>query len=74
LNDNNYIVINTSGYYYIHVYENTKLININININNKKTQLNVMNLLKFDENDILSRHNNDYFNMLICKNESFVHS
>ena len=61
-----YIIINESGSYYVHIYNNNNKI-IYININNIKTKLNTLNLIKLNENDIINSVNNDYFNMLICK-------
>jgi hypothetical protein len=66
LYDNKYITILQKGDYYIHIYDNNKL--IYININNIKTQLKTINILQLEENDILNKYNNDYFNMLICRN------
>ena len=63
---NKYIIINESGSYYVHIYNNNNKI-IYININNIKTKLNTLNLIKLNENDIINSVNNDYFNMLICK-------
>jgi translation initiation factor 2 beta subunit (eIF-2beta)/eIF-5 len=65
LQDNKYIIINNSGLYYVHIYNNIKL--IHININNKKTLVNAINMIHFSENDIINKYNNDFFNMLICK-------
>jgi hypothetical protein len=62
---NKYIIINNPGLYYVHIYDNNKI--IYININNIKIQLNTLNILKLNENDIINRFNDDYFNMLICK-------
>ena len=67
LQNEKYIVIGDTGQYYIHIYDNHKF--IHININNKKTKLESLNLLNLEENDILSQYNNDYFNILICKND-----
>jgi len=66
LYDNKYITILQKGDYYIHIYDNNKL--IYININNIKTQLKTINILQLEENDILNKYNSDYFNMLICRN------
>jgi len=63
---NKYIIINEPGSYYVHIYNNNNKI-IYININNIKTKLNTLNLIKLNENDIINSVNNDYFNMLICK-------
>ena len=65
LQDNKYIIINDPGLYYVHIYDNIKL--IHININNKKTQLKAINMIYFNENDIINKYNNDFFNMIICK-------
>ena len=66
LYDNRYIMIIETGTYFVHVYDNTKL--VHININNNKTQLKAINILDLEENDILNRYGDDYFNMLICRN------
>jgi hypothetical protein len=68
LHDNDYLIIDHPGYYYIHIYENIKPVFININKN--KTNLNTLNLIKLNNNDIITRYDNDNFNMLICRNDN----
>jgi hypothetical protein len=70
IQDNKYIIINDTGLYYIHVSDNKNI--IYININNIKTQLSALNLLKLNENDIINRYNDNYFNMLICKETEII--
>ena len=51
--------------YYIHVFNNSTI--IYINVNNNKIKLKSLNILYLNENDIINKYDDNYFNMLICK-------